>query len=264
MMKVNQSTVLKVSAVAIAIPRYAGAFALSAGFVAEGQLHGWLGIAEVVAGIAMALLEGFALSYILSKWRLLKPGSLPWYASLAVSLLLALSLPLVAVPYPYFMQANLSTANDLFSSKIWQYGWDFIVAFAPMLIVIGVGLSDVDELAREANQADIELALSKKRAMLELELSKIELEVEQAKAKTELEIKQLRANYKLATSNVEAKAKQSQALAFACEHCSEQFSSKRALAGHLAHCKEKLTKPEIKLLEASTNGKINESEVSHG
>lgn len=253
--KFTQSSILKVAAVAIAIPRYAGAFALSVGFVAEGKLHASLGVAEVVAGIAMALLEGFAISYILSKWRLLKPGSIPWCASLIVSLLLALSLPFVAVPYLYFMQAGLSSANDLFGAKWVQYGWNFIVAFVPMLIVIGVGLSDVDELAREANQADIELALNKKRAMLQLELSKIELEVEQAKARTELEIKQLKANHKLAASNIEAKAKQNQELAFACEHCGEQFGSKRAIAGHMAHCKGKAN--------GEQNGKLAEQEVSN-
>jgi hypothetical protein len=254
--KFTQSNILKVSAVAIAIPRYAGAFALSAGFVAEGQLHGWLGIAEVVAGVAMAVLEGFALSYILSKWRLLKPNSLPWWASLTVSSLLALSLPFVAIPYLYLMQSGIGNVKEVFNNVWLQNGWNFIVAFAPMLIVIGVGLSDVDELAREANQADIELALSKKRAMLELELGELELELEQARAKNELEIKQLRASYKVAVSNVETKALQA---GVQCEQCGEYFSSKRALGGHKAHCKAKLDKPRVKLL-ASTNGKVNEVE----
>lgn len=243
--RLTQSNILKVSAVAIAIPRYAGSFALSAGFIAEGQLHTALGIAEVTAGIAMAILEGFALSYILSRWRLLKPNSLAWWASLIVSSLLALALPMVAIPYLYLMQSSLTSVNEVFNSKLLQNAWNFIVAFAPMLIVIGVGLSDVDELAREGNQADIELELSKKKAEVKLELGRLELQLEHAQAKNELEIKQLRASYKVAVSKVETKVKQG---GVECEYCGRtDFTSKRALGGHKAHCKAR---------KAASNGKL--------
>ena len=249
-MKMNQASLLKVAAVTIAIPRYAGAFALSAGFVATGQLHASLGIAEVIAGVSMAVLEGFALAFILSKWRLLKVSSIAWYALLIVSLLLALSLPLVAIPYLYFMQTSFTGVTELFNSVLLQNSWNFIVAFVPMLIVIGVGLADVNELEREQQAVDFELEVSKKRATLEMELSKLRLEVEQAKTTTELEVRKLRAKYKVEVSNVEAKSQLDITLPFACEFCGEAYEQERQLRGHKAHCK------------ARVNGKAELEQVS--
>lgn len=268
----NQAKLLKVAAVAIAIPRYAGAFALSAGFTATGWLHtGFIG-AEILAGVAMAVLEGFALAFILSKWRLLKAYSIEWWSLAIVSLLLALSLPLVAVPYLYFTQAGYSSVNEVFPHVAIQNTWNFIVAFVPMLIVIGVGLADVDELEREQKGVDFELEVSKKRAMLEVELSKLKLEVEQARAANELqmsklqldieqtrvvnelETRKLRASFKLAASNVDAVAQQNLNLPFVCEYCGEAYEQERQLRGHKGHCKGRVN-GEVKLLsEASTNG----------
>lgn len=236
-MRVNQANLLKVAAVAIAIPRYAGAFALSAGFVAQGQLHSYLGIAEVVAGVSMAVLEGFALAFILSKWRLLKVGSVSWYALLAVISLLALSLPLVAIPYLYFAQESLTTISSIFPNVWVQNGWNFIIAGVPMLIVVGVGLADVNELEREQKQANFELELNKERARVEVELSKLELEVEQAKVLNQLKVSELRARHKVDLSNLSAKTKQSISKGFACEYCGDTFEKQQQLNGHLAHCK---------------------------
>ncbi|MBN1992827.1 MAG: hypothetical protein JW953_08980 [Anaerolineae bacterium] len=233
----TQANLLKIAAVTIAIPRYAGAFALSAGFVAEGYLHTSLGISEVIAGVAMAVLEGFAIAFILNKWRLLKASSIAWYALLTVTSLLALSLPLVAIPYLYFMQNGFEAVRDVFPNIWLQNAWNFTVAFVPMLVVIGVGLADVNELEREQKQIDFELEASKKRAMLEMELSKLQLTVEQAKTANELEMRKLRAQYKVDISNVEARQEQKMSKGFICEHCGEAFEKQRQLNGHLAHCK---------------------------
>jgi len=166
-----QATTLKISAVAIAVPRYAGAFALSVGFYLGDGTHFYVGIAEIVAGIAMAILEGFAIAFILSKWRLLKSTSITWYALLIVVVLLALSLPLVAIPYLYFMQQSTSVitlynVNNVFPNVYLQNSWNFIVAFVPMLIVIGVGLADVDRLEQEYKEVEFELKVAKKKAYL--------------------------------------------------------------------------------------------------
>lgn len=249
MKAINQANILKVAAVTIAVPRYAGAFALSAGFVAEGQLHTSLGIAEVVAGVSMALLEGFALAFILGKWRLLKVYSPTWYALLGVSLLLALSLPLVAVPYLYFMQTSYTGVTELFNSIFLQNSWNFVVAFVPMLIVIGVGLADVNELEREEKRVDFELQVSRKKAMLEIELSKLQLDVEEIKVANELKVRKLKAQYKVDVSNVEAKTQQNILLPFVCENCGEAYEQERQLRGHKAHCKGKVNGKAHELVE---------------
>jgi len=233
----NQANLLKVAAVTIAIPRFAGAFALSAGFVAEGSLHTGLGVAEIVAGVSMAVLEGFALAFILNKWRLLRVCSLGWYSLLAVICLLALSLPLVAIPYLYFMQAGFSSVNALFSSVWLQNCWNFVVAGVPMLVVIGVGLADVNELEREQKQIDFQLEVSKKKAMLDMEVSEIELKVEQAIVLNELGKRRLRAQYKADLSKAEAQAKRGVSKNFVCE-CGQAFERSMQLNGHKAHCRK--------------------------
>lgn len=255
--KMNQATFLKIAAVTIAIPRYAGSFALSAGFVAQGQLHNSLGIAEVVAGTAMAVLEGFALAFILSKWRLLKVGSIAWWSLLLVCFALALSLPLIAVPYLFFMQNGYVSVSQVFSYVWVQNAWNFIVASAPMLVVIGVGLADVNELEREQKAIDFELETSKKKAGLKVELSKLELEVEQAQVLNELEKKRLRAQYKVDASKVEATTRQDTSKPFACPHCNEAYEKQSQLSGHLAHCKAK-TNGKQETISIGANTKIKE------
>jgi hypothetical protein len=234
----KQANLLKIAAVAIAIPRYAGAFALSAGYVAEGDLHRYLGIAEVIAGVSMAVLEGFALAFILNKWRLLKTSSLPWWSLLMVISLLALSLPMVAVPYLYFAQ-GLSIISSIFPNIWVQNGWNFVVAGVPMLVVVGVGLADVDELERERRQLDYELEVRTKRAEVELAVSQFDLEAERDKISNELELNKLKADHKVSMRNMSAKADRNVSKSFICEYCNEAFAKHQQLNGHLAHCKVK-------------------------
>ena len=238
-MNFNQATFLKISAVAIAIPRYAGAFALSAGFVATGYMHIGLGIAEVLAGIAMAILEGFAIAFILNKWRLLKSNSVAWYALIVVTSLLALSMPLVAIPYLFYYQAGFDDINALFNSIWLQNAWNFVVAGVPMVVVVGVGLADVNELEKEEEAIDFELESSRKRAELEMELSTLELQVERARVQNELEKKRLRAVYRVEASAVEAQEQDNLNKPFVCPHCKTGFERVRQLNGHLGQCKAK-------------------------
>lgn len=236
-MRFNQATFLKVAAVTIAVPRYAGAFALSAGFVATGYVHVGLGIAEVGAGVAMAILEGFAIAFILNKWRLLKANSVAWYALIVVTALLALSMPLIAIPYLFYYQAGFESIDTLFSSVWLQNAWNFIIAGVPMLVVVGVGLADVNELEKEEQSVDFELESSRKRAELEMELSTLELQVERARVENELEKRRLRVQHKVDLSQVEAQAEDSINKRYICPYCDVGFERVRQLNGHLGQCK---------------------------
>ena len=249
----QQGNILKTAAVMIAVPRYAGAFALSAGFVATGSLHNLLGIAEVAAGVAMAVLEGFAVAFILNKWRLLGTKTVAWWALLAITLLLALSLPMVAIPYLFYYQSTFGNLQQLFNSLWLQNCWNFIIAFSPMLVVIGVGLADVNELEREESAVDFELESHRKRATLEMELSTLELTVERAKLANRLEMEQLRANHKQGLKVVEDKISNP----FICPWCGVSFKREPQLRGHKAHCKSKSNgskrQVELELEEAQEN-----------
>ena len=64
----KQSTLLKVAAISIAAPRYAGAFAVSVGADPFATVP-WLLTVEVASGAAMALLEGLAVAYVFADMR---------------------------------------------------------------------------------------------------------------------------------------------------------------------------------------------------
>jgi hypothetical protein len=216
MASMNQPTFLKISAIAVAAPRYAGALAAAVGIDAIAK-YPLLIPAEVIAGFAMAVLEGWAMAYVFGKWRLLKPCTVHWWTLLILAVLLALTLPLVSAPYLVAMQSEM-TINELFNSNSWQFAWSFIVAAVPVLIVMAVGVASQDEQERKQRAA---------------------------------KVKQ--------TNNL-LSAKQEQTVEqdiFACEFCSEQFGSIKALNGHKAHCKVKQNGSKQKVREQN-----NEQHVS--
>lgn len=194
--RLTQANILKFAAMAIAAPRYCGAFAAALGLVALTD-YPWLADLEVLSGGAMALLEGFAMAFVLGKWRMLRPGSLYWSVLLSFVSLLAVTLPLVATPYLLSAQNDLST-HELFVGYVWlQILWSALVAGVPVLVIMAVGVADVDERERE------------------LTLAATHVELEQVKEQ---------ANVTLSKPNV------------TCEYCQRAFKGKRGLASHRAYC----------------------------
>ena len=195
---IRQATILKVSAVAIAAPRFAGIFVSAIGSTPT-ELYPWLVHAELISGFAMAVLEGFAVSYVLSKWRLLKPGSTNWVILLILACLLALTLPMAAIPYLLTEQSGQSIAAVFAGNMLLQAAWSFLIAFVPLLVVMAVGFADSDQFTWQQHEQQ--------------QVSKIKQAKKQAKEQAE------------------------QGDQLTCEHCGQGFPSKRARAGHMAHCK---------------------------
>lgn len=252
---ISTSTILKISSVTIAAPRFAGSFGLAAGVNLSN--YAWIETAEVYSGLGMAMLEGFALSFILSKWRLLKPYSLAWWSVTAIAILLATTLPLVALPYLLLAQSNAAGTADIFTGNtgyFLQILWNFLVSAVPMLIIFGVGLADVDELDQSRKQASIEqnkqemelhlrkLAVSTE-LQIELERSKADVAIEEARVGAELSKRKIRAEHKFAMMQLEQELEQNVGKAFVCESCSRGFESERALRGHKSHCKRLNAQP---------------------
>lgn len=204
--KINQANVLKVAAVAIAAPRYMGAFAVAIGIDALKQ-YPLLAHAEVLSGGAMALLEGFAVAFVLSKWRKLKPASASWFVLLTFAILLAATLPLVAAPY-LLIEQDSSTAQALFANhRLLQIAWSILVAGVPMLVIMAVGFADVE-------LAEAELAQFEPKSANFEPVSSAEVQAQLA-------------------SSAQAQLKLS------CSACSKTFISSKALCGHKAHCRAK-------------------------
>src|SRR3990172_6283620 len=92
-----------------------------------------------------AILEGFAIAYVLGKWRSLKNNSLQWWILLAFTFLLAITLPLVATPY-LLIEQDKSTISLLFAEhRLMQIAWSILVAGVPVLIIMAVGYADSEE-----------------------------------------------------------------------------------------------------------------------
>jgi len=142
--KIDQAAILKVAAVAIAAPRWIGAFAAAIGVDALSE-YSLLAHAEAFSGGAMAILEGFAIAYVLGKWRSLKNNSLQWWILLIFTFLLAITLPLVATPY-LLIEQDKSTISLLFAEhRLMQIAWSILVAGVPVLIIMAVGYADSEE-----------------------------------------------------------------------------------------------------------------------
>lgn len=210
--KISQAQVLKIAAVSIAAPRYIGAFAASIGISAL-ELLPWLAYVEMFTGGAMALLEGFALAFVLGKLRLLDPAS-PQHKTLhRLAWAIALTLPVIGLPY-LLAEQRQQTITQLFADN-WlafslQVLWSLTVLIVPVLVVMAVGYADIDEFARQNLLAD-----------------------QQAKAKQQRQQRK----------QAEQQAKQANELdlskPFVCEGCGKGFSEQMGLNGHKAHCKAK-------------------------
>src|SRR3989304_2987573 len=149
--KIDQAAILKVVAVAIAAPRWIGAFAAAIGVDALSQ-YSMLAHAEALSGGAMAILEGFAIAYVLGKWRSLKNNSLQWWILLTFTFLLAITLPLGATPYLRIEQ-DKSTISLLFAEhRLMQIAWSILVAGVPVLIIMAVGYADSDASIEHSNE----------------------------------------------------------------------------------------------------------------
>ncbi len=224
----KQSTVLKFSSVAIGSPRYMGAFGALVGVDAI-ELIPWLIYAEIYSGLAMGLLEGFAIAYVFGKLSLLVVGS-PEYKRLHIYGWLAIvTLPIVALPYLLAAQRGLDISSlfalDVLagatgSSPLVLVGltlqalWSLVALAVPVLTLMAVGYADFSptgakKLALEQDTELTNFALEQKQVVL----AQKQVVLEQA---TEL--------------------KKSKVKPYQCPGCKKPFAKKKGVDGHQANC----------------------------
>lgn len=225
-MKFSQANILKVSAVTIAAPRYVGAFAASIGMSAL-KIFPSLAYIEMFSGAAMALLEGFALAFILGKIRQLAPGTSQHKTLTRFAWAIAATLPIVGLPY-LLSEQNQQTITQLFAGNLLifslQVFWSLTVLVVPVLVVMAVGYADVDQIEQQILAAKDRAKVAKEQARVEQTVQKIDQATKQTKMQIRQELEQV---------------KQDASKPFVCEHCSASFESVKGLNGHLAHCKLK-------------------------
>lgn len=142
----SQAAILKIASVAIAAPRYIGAFGAAIGFaVLQDPSFGWLKYAESYSGGAMAILEGFALAFVLRKLRTMQKVNVDWWILITMIAMLTATLPLVALPYLLSEQWQVDITSVFGGWQSLQIFWSFLVVAVPMLIIVTVGFADVEE-----------------------------------------------------------------------------------------------------------------------
>ncbi len=215
----RQSTLLKVAAIAIAAPRYAGAFAVSIGADPFTAIP-WLLTVEVASGAAMALLEGLAVAYVFAQWRLLVSSSLQWKVLGGLLLMMLLTVPLVSLPY--LLAAQTGTHQITEFMPFWaRVAWSLVVLAVPPLVIGAVGYADQDAAAVEQHRANQQIAIEQSRANRLLAVEQSRQQVRAGKEQS-TELNQLPA---------------SAVVSYVCPTCSKPFSTQRALNGHKAHCR---------------------------
>lgn len=209
----KQGTMLKVAAMLVAIPRYVGLMLFITGFRFEGVPLVALHIAEGVAGLSLAVLEGFAIAYIFSKFPLIQSVAQKWLLSTLVSILLIM-LPLCVAPYMLELYDGTKLFVEL-DSLLLKFTWVTATVAMPMLIIAGVALV-------EQNSTDYKLLK----------------QLHKPHAATTTATKEQAATTTTTTvATIAATNTQVEPSSFTCA-CGSSFSSKQALGGHVRTCKE--------------------------
>ena len=247
----NTPKVLKTAAMIVAAPRYVGLMLFLSGFVFRGWLLDAMHIAEAAAGLSLAVLEGFALSYILSRRQLGFSKLDKFFVYIVVAVLLIL-LPLCATPYLWFLfdgtQLFVDQQNN-FVAALFKFIWIAATASMPILIVIGVALVEKDP-------TDVAISLAEREAAKQQTIARIQAEAEQYVAEVEARTEQILLEHRLSAKQTKAEyrtkeqqVEQNEQKVFVCEHCNSAFSSVKTLAGHTGHCKARQE------LAVSSNGR---------
>jgi hypothetical protein len=231
-MKADQATWLKVTAMLVAIPRYVGLMLYLSGYVFTGWTLTALHAAEGVAGLSLAVLEGFALAFILSRRQLGFSRLDTWLIHLVVAGLLIL-LPLCAAPYLLYLFDGSSLfvpQQPSVVADVLKFCWATATASMPILIIMGVALVEKDPV-------DVQILSAERQALLQQTLNRIEAETEQTILQYKLLAQQARTEHKQKQQQIATRAEQDANKDFVCGYCGAAFESTQALAGHTGHCK---------------------------
>lgn len=200
MNKPTEAGILQASAVIVAAPRYMGAFASAIGIEILQHWPKFVDV-EVASGLAMAVLEGWAIAFMFRKWRSMQVATTHWYILLGLQLLLMIMLPATTAPYLASSQLK-QPVHELLSTEIW-WMWNVAVAAIAVLVVAAVGYADVEQVADPKQPSVQTSAQSKKEVVEEIKEEQLENVVED----------------------------------FVC-NCGATFAKRQGLAAHSRHCKK--------------------------
>lgn len=185
----DTAKVLKTAAMTVAAPRYIGLMLFISGFHFNGSFLSFMHVLEGFAGLSLAILEGFAISYILSR-RQLDFSKVDKGIIIIIVAVLLILLPLCATPYLIY----LFDQTDVFLSEnnVVKFLWIAATASMPILIIAGVAMVEKDpvdvaimnaERTAKKKQRLAEISAETEGIMLEYNLKKTELRRQYQKPK---------------------------------------------------------------------------------
>jgi len=145
----KEANVLQVAAIAVAAPRYMGAFAAALGIDVVARWSHFADV-EIASGAAMALVEGLAVAFVFRRWRSMRTGSTQWKISLALQVALIVTLPLVATPYLLSSQLGQPVREVMPFALL--AAWSFIVSAIAPLVLAAVGYTDTQPAQRASTK----------------------------------------------------------------------------------------------------------------
>lgn len=132
----TQAATIKISAVITAMPRWINALLAAEGLIMPSEwLYWWLPLSAIFAA-AMAIVEGWAFSYVFSAWRRTSGKA----ANTLIILATLSAVIFVGVLFPYIASSVRGvTLGEILSNDIALYIWAVCVAASTIAIVASVG-----------------------------------------------------------------------------------------------------------------------------
>lgn len=174
-MKLSQSSLIKIAAVVTAAPRWVIALLAAEGFILPETWRAWWVIVSAFLSLGMAIVEGFAFSYMLTAWRNQKDKAsdrLFWMALLAALVFVAVMSPSISAGVRGIPLSALLT-ND------WTlHAWSISVAMSTITVVAGVGYAEKQSENNDSEQV--------RKYKEQLKIAKEEMKETEAKLNGEL------------------------------------------------------------------------------
>lgn len=138
-MKLSQPNAIKIAAVITAAPRWVIALLAAEGFILPDAWLGWWIIVSAVLSLGMAIVEGFAFSYIFNAWKAQKDKR----ADILLAIALFSALVFVGVMSPSISAGVRRVPLGLLLTEDWTlHLWSIAVSLSTITIVAGVGYAE--------------------------------------------------------------------------------------------------------------------------
>lgn len=135
----KQANLIKIAAVITAAPRWVIALLAAEGFLLPSAWLGWWVIVSAVLSLGMAIVEGFAFSYIFNAWRTQKDkaaDNLLWIALISALVFVGVMTPSISAG------VRNEPLGELLTNDWTLHLWSMAVALSTIVIVAGVGYAE--------------------------------------------------------------------------------------------------------------------------